>query len=364
MDFVFDLTAALIRGEHDVDLNAPFLTALAQDPLLNRVKWIAEPWDLGEDGYRLGAFPSGWSELNGRFRDDVRHFWRGDEGTAPALGTRLAGSSDLFAHNRRGPTASVNFVTSHDGFTLEDTVSYHRKHNLANGEGNRDGDGHTPSWSCGTEGPTDDPEINALRQRQKRNLAATLMLSQGVPLIRAGDESGKTQQGNNNAYCQDNELSWLDWDLSPEQQAFLVFFQRLARLRRDHEALRRTTFFNGEADDEVSGKDIAWHVPSGNEKTDADWSDPELRCFGALLRGDMPRTETDAQSGQRSRGPLLLMMNGGKQSVRFTLPPPERGGCWERLFDTSKEGSFTRRVVTEKTYLLAGRIFTVLGRAN
>ena len=357
--FRFDLTTALIRGEHDVDLNAPFLTALAQDPRLNRVKWIAEPWDLGDDGYRLGSFPSGWSELNGRFRDDVRHFWRGDDGTAPALATRLAGSSDLFAHNSRGPTASVNFVTSHDGFTLEDTVSYHRKHNLANGEGNRDGDGHSPSWNCGTEGPTDDPEINASRQRQKRNLAATLMLSQGVPLIRAGDELGKTQQGNNNAYCQDNELSWLDWDLSPEQQAFLAFFQRLARLRRDHEASQRATFFNGEADDEVSGKDIAWHVPSGNEKTDADWSDPELRCFGALLRGDMPRTETDAQSGQRSRRPLLLMMNSGEQSVRFTLPPAEKGGRWERLLDTSEMGA-RATACRGKTYSVDGRSCVVL----
>ena len=366
--FRFDLAAALIRGEHAVDLGAPFLTALAQDPLLNRVKWIAEPWDLGDDGYQLGAFPPGWSELNGKFRDDARHFWRGDDAAAPALATRLAGSSDLFAHNGRTPTASVNFVTSHDGFTLHDVVSYHRKHNLANGEQNRDGDGHSPSWSCGVEGPTDDPEINALRQRHKRNLAATLMLSQGVPLIRAGDELGQTQQGNNNAYCQDNEMSWLDWDLSPEQQAFLDFFQRLSRMRRDHEALRRTTFFNGEKPElpagealieQPGGKDVTWYLPSGREKTEADWGNRELRCFGALLRREMPRAETVSPSDQPVRGPLLLMMNSGEQSVRFTLPPAEKGGRWERILDTSKTG---KRVAAHrgKAYVVEGQSFVAL----
>ena len=336
--FRFDLTAALIRGKHAVELDAPFLTALAQDPLLNRVKWIAEPWDLGEDGYRLGSFPTGWSELNGKFRDDVRHFWRGDDGTAPALATRLAGSSDLFAHNGRRPTASVNFVASHDGFTLEDIVSYHRKHNLANGQANRDGDGHSPSWNCGAEGPTDASEINALRQRQKRNLAATLMLSQGVPLIRAGDELGQTQQGNNNAYCQDNELSWLDWDLTGKQKDFLEFFQRLAKFRRDHEAFRRTTFFDGEVAGEVpndaNGKDVAWYLPSGHEKTEADWSKPELRCFGALLRGEIgPNRDESAEEA------LFLIMNSGEQSVSFTLPSAEGGRRWERLLDTSQATS-------------------------
>ena len=332
--FRFDLTAALIRGKHAVELNAPFLAAMAQDPLLNRVKWIAEPWDLGEDGYRLGAFPTGWSELNGKFRDQVRYFWRGDDGTAPALATRLSGSSDLFAHNGRAPTASVNFVASHDGFTLRDVVSYHRKHNLANGQANRDGDDHSPSWNCGAEGPTDAPQINALRRRQKRNLAATLMLSQGVPLIRAGDELGQTQQGNNNAYCQDNELSWLDWDLAGEQKDFLQFFQRLARFRRDHEAFRRAKFFVGEVADGSNGKDVAWYLPSGHEKTEADWSNPELRCFGAWLRGEIgPNRDESAEEA------LFLIMNSGEQSVSFTLPSAEGGRRWERLLDTSQATS-------------------------
>ena len=366
--FRFDLAAALIRGEHAVDLAAPFLTALAQDPLLSRVKWIAEPWDLGDDGYRLGAFPSGWSELNGKFRDEVRHFWRGDDGTAPALATRLAGSSDLFAHNGRTPAASVNFVTSHDGFTLHDVVSYHRKHNLANGEGNRDGDGHSPSWNCGVEGPSDDPKINALRQQQKRNLAATLMLSQGVPLIRAGDELGQTQQGNNNTYCQDNEMSWLDWDLSGEQQTFLEFFQRLVKLRRGHEALRRTAFFNGEKPmlpagetlmEQPAGKDIAWYLPSGREKTESDWNDRELRCFGALLRSETPRTDTDSQNEHPARAPLLLMMNSGEQGVPFTLPAAEGGERWEQILDTSQTGK-TAAAHGGKTYAVGGQSIVTL----
>ena len=361
--FRFDLASALIRGEHTVDLGAPFLTALAQDPLLNRVKWIAEPWDLGDDGYRLGAFPSGWSELNGKFRDEVRHFWRGDDGTASALATRLAGSSDLFAHNGRTPAASVNFITSHDGFTLRDVVSYQRKHNLANRDGNRDGDDHSPSWNCGVEGPTDDPEINALRQRHKRNLAATLMLSQGVPLIRAGDELGQTQQGNNNAYCQDNELSWLDWDLTPEQQAFLEVFQCLAGLRRDHEAFRRTTFFNGETPktppgevliEQPAGKDVIWYLPSGGEKTEADWDSRELRCFGALLRGEIGLNRDESAEEL-----LFLIMNSGEQLVSFTLPPAERGGRWERLLDTSEIGTRATAALGD-TYPVGGQSFVVL----
>ena len=362
--FRFDLTSALIRGEHAVDLGAPLLTALAQDPVLHRVKWIAEPWDLGEDGYRLGSFPPGWSELNGRFRDDVRRFWRGDDGAAAAFATRLTGSSDLFAHNGRRPASSVNFVSSHDGFTLQDTVSYRRKRNLANGEANRDGDDHSPSWNCGVEGPTETPEVNVLRRKQKRNLAAALMLAQGTPLICAGDELGKTQQGNNNAYCQDNELGWLDWDLGPERKTFLQFFQRLVRFRRAHAAFRRTTFFPGESSrteteevpagfpDKKITKEITWCLPSGREMTEADWNDRGLRCFGALLRG-----ETGGQALPES---FLLMMNGGEGCVPFTLPPAGNGSRWRRLLDTGGKDPLERKIVSGATYLLAGPVFAVL----
>ena len=352
--FRFDLASALARTDDGVDMSSALLTAVSQDPVLSRVKLIAEPWDLGEGGYQVGQFPAGWSELNGRFRDDVRCYWRGDDAMPAAMATRLAGSSDLYAHSGREPSASVNFITSHDGFTLDDLVSYSAKHNEANGEDNRDGESQNHSWNCGVEGPSDDSGVRVLRARQKRNLAATMLFSQGVPFISAGDELGRTQRGNNNAYCQDNELSWLRWELTPEQADFLEFVRRAIALRRNQPALRRRDFFNGQTIPGKEGKDLAWYHPDGWELAGHGWHQNPLACFGALLRGE--RSGKGNERGEvRIGDTLFLMLHAGGEEIPFVLPSDRAGGGWEHLLDTAQSEGGQEIVQTSKAYTLQGR---------
>jgi isoamylase len=275
--FRFDLASALARELHAVDKLGAFFDIIHQDPVISQVKLIAEPWDLGEGGYQVGNFPTKWTEWNGKYRDAVRRFWRGDDGVVSELATRLAGSSDLYEQSGRRPYASVNFITAHDGFTLADLVSYRQKHNEANGEENRDGENHNLSWNCGVEGPTDDRRIQDLRERQRRNLVATLMFSSGVPMISGGDELGRTQHGNNNGYCQDNEISWTHWDLSPAQREFHDLTRREVRLWKDHPLLRRRKFFQGRRIRGADVLDFTWVDPSGQEMRDESWSSPAVR---------------------------------------------------------------------------------------
>ena len=323
--FRFDLTSALARESDAFETGSGFFDAVQQDPVLSRVKLIAEPWDTDPGGYAVGRCPTGWSEWNGKFRDDVRQFWKGDSGKIASIATRLSGSSDYYNHTGRAPMASVNFVTSHDGFTLHDLVSYERKHNMANGEHNRDGDNHNNSRNYGVEGPTQAPEINELRQRQKRNFFATLLLSAGTPMIASGDELGKTQRGNNNAYCQDNELSWLDWRLDPEVEQLLAFVKFLIRLRRENASLRRKTFFTGTVTDGVEFKDIAWFTPEGSEMLAQHWRESERRALGVLA------------GPQQGGKPLLLLLNASPRAIDFQLPPALAGTHWQILFDTAHD---------------------------
>ena len=332
--FRFDLASALARELHAVDKLGAFFDIIHQDPVLSQVKLIAEPWDLGEGGYQVGNFPVGWTEWNGKYRDCVRRFWKGDGGTRSELATRLAGSADLYETSGRRPHASINFVTAHDGFTLRDLVSYDRKHNEANLEENRDGSDDNHSWNCGVEGPTADRAILGLRDRQVRNLLATMVLSQGVPMIVAGDEMGRTQGGNNNAYCLDDETSWVDWSLDPSRRELLAFTQHLLALRREHPVLRRRTFFQGRPLRGAGVKDLAWVDPSGQEIDDHDWQVGYARCLGALLRGDA-LDELD-ENGDPTRGDtLLLLLNAHHGPKAFRLPAPREGWRWEPLLDTA-----------------------------
>ena len=332
--FRFDLASALARELFEVDKLGSFFDIIQQDPILSQVKLIAEPWDLGEGGYQVGNFPAGWTEWNGRYRDSVRQFWRGDGGQVSQLASRLAGSSDLYAQGGRRPYASINFVTSHDGFTLRDLVSYDTKHNESNGEANRDGEVHNLSWNCGVEGPTDDPAILALRARQVRNFLATLLLSQGVPMLAAGDEIGRTQHGNNNAYCQDNEISWIDWDLTPEKRDLLAFTRRLINFRATHPVLRRRTFFQGRGIRGEDVTDILWLDPDGTEMTDAGWTAPHVRCLGVMLVGDAI-AEIDERGEPIHDDTLLILLNAGETPTSFTLPPAPIRQAWELVLDTN-----------------------------
>jgi glycogen operon protein len=332
--FRFDLASALARELYEVDRLAAFFDVIHQDPVLSQVKLIAEPWDLGDGGYQVGNFPVLWTEWNGRYRDTVRRFWRGDDGVVSELATRLAGSNDLYEHSGRRPYASINFITAHDGFTLRDLVSYNQKHNEANLEENRDGENHNLSWNCGVEGETDDPEILALRARQVRNLLATLLLSQGVPMLTAGDEMGRTQRGNNNAYCQDNEISWLHWDVTPEQESLLKFTRRLIRLRLEQPVLKRRRYFQGRLIRGADVKDIVWLDPSGQEMTDESWNSVSLRSLGVLLSGDAT-DETDDLGNPITGDTLLLLFNAHHEEVEFILPVSGLGRRWLRLFDTT-----------------------------
>ena len=341
--FRFDLASALARELHAVDKLGAFFDIIHQDPILSRVKLIAEPWDLGEGGYQVGNFPVLWTEWNGKYRDTVRSFWRGDGGAVSELATRLTGSSDLYEHNGRRPYASINFITSHDGFALQDLVSYNDKHNEANGHDNDDGDSHNLSWNSGTEGPTDDAAILELRNRRKKNLIATLMFSQGVPMLRGGDELSKTQLGNNNTYCQDSELTWLDWELDEEQQEFLKFVQSVIRLWRRNPVFQRRHFFQGRELRNDAHSDIHWIAPSGTEMSDADWNSPSARCIGVRLDGRMI-DEVDERGRPISGKTTLLLLNAAETRSEFRLPVTDPHDSWKLILDTSSTTSEGQRL--------------------
>jgi isoamylase len=330
--FRFDLASTLARELFEVNKLGAFFDIIHQDPVLSQVKLIAEPWDVGPGGYQVGNFPAGWTEWNGKYRDCVRRFWKGDGGTVAELATRFCGSSDLYECSGRRPYASINFVTCHDGFTLRDLVSYNRKHNAANGEDNRDGSDNNDSWNCGCEGPTDDAAINALRRRQMKNFIATLLLSQGVPMLRAGDELGQTQQGNNNVYCQDNELSWLDWDLKEEDRELLEFVKTASRIRREQPVLQRRKFFEGRSIRGAGVQDISWFNPAAEEMSDADWAG-FVRCFGVRLAGDLI-DEVDERGEPIVGDTLLVLLNAHHEPIQFSLPQTTAPQYWELLWDT------------------------------
>jgi len=350
--FRFDLGTILAREDNGFDNQSGFLKAVSCDPLLSTVKLIAEPWDCGPGGYQVGAFPPGWAEWNDKFRDDVRDFWRG-ELSGQRLADRLCASEPFFHHRGRRPWACVNFVTAHDGFTLNDVVSYNDKHNENNGEENRDGTSDNRSWNCGVEGPTEDPNILAFRARQMRNMMATLLLSQGTPMITAGDEFARTQHGNNNAYCQDNEISWVDWSLRRKNASMVDFVRRLTSLRHKYPILRRNLFLNGQFIDELGVRDVTWINPTGVQMSDGDWNSPDLRCFGMLLDGRAPTT------GIRQRGKeatILLLINGGADDLEFKLPECTGGCAWKLIVDTSIEQTPDKPAFAVGTgYKLEGR---------
>jgi glycogen operon protein len=325
--FRFDLASALARELHDVDRLGAFFDIIHQDPLLSQVKLIAEPWDLGEGGYQVGNFPVGWTEWNGKYRDNVRRYWKGDDGMLGEFAFRLTGSADLYETSGRLPSASVNFVTAHDGFTLHDLVSFNDKHNEANQDENRDGESHNNSWNCGAEGPTDDADVNALRAQQKRNFLATLILSQGVPMLLAGDELGRTQQGNNNTYCQDNELSWVDW--AAKDDALEKFTAELIGVRKRHPTFRRRRYFQGK---NLRGQDLQWLNPDGVEMSPEHWADPFARCVGALFLA-AGFEEQDARGEPITDDDFLLLLNAHYESIEFKLPTGHR---WRAVVDTAR----------------------------
>jgi glycogen operon protein len=336
--FRFDLASTLARQFHEVDRLSAFFELVNQDPVISRVKLIAEPWDVGDGGYQVGNFPPLWTEWNGRYRDTVRDFWRSEPATLAEFASRFTGSSDLYESDNRRPIASINFITAHDGFTLNDLVSYNEKHNEANGEDNRDGESHNRSWNCGIEGPTDDPEVVELRERQKRNFLATLLLSQGVPMIAHGDERGRTQQGNNNVYCQDNELSWVDWE-GPADQAqanseLTEFTARLIALRREHPIFRRQRFFQGRPIRGSNIDDIAWLRPDAQQMDDEDWNTGYARSVAIFLNGQgIPDRD---QLGERViDDSFLLLINGHYEEITFVLPDKEYGPGWITVLDTA-----------------------------
>jgi glycogen operon protein len=341
--FRFDLAAALARELHDVDRLSAFFDVINQDPIVSQVKLIAEPWDVGEGGYQVGNFPPLWAEWNGKYRDDVRRYWKGDPGTLADLGYRLTGSSDLYHRDGRHPSASINFITAHDGFTLHDLVSYNEKHNEANGENNQDGANDNHSWNHGVEGPTKKPDVIELRERQERNFMATLLLSQGVPMILGGDEISRTQQGNNNAYCQDNETTWFDWEIDTARQKLMRFTQRLIRLRRDHPNLRRRKFFQDRSVDpahlqniEVEGKfvqDVRWVRPDGGDMTEEEWHAGWVRCLGLFLSGKM-LDHVDALGNRLRDETFLMMLNPHWEPIKFYLPESGSKTYWKLLLDT------------------------------
>jgi isoamylase len=332
--FRFDLASTLARELHDVDRLSAFFDIIHQDPVLSQVKLIAEPWDLGQGGYQVGNFPPGWAEWNGLYRDTIRRYWKGDGGQVAELAYRLSGSSDLYEGGGRRPHASINFVTAHDGFTLHDLVSYNQKHNDANGEDNADGTDDNLSWNCGVEGPTTKPSIADLRERQKRNILATLLLSQGVPMLCGGDEIGRTQRGNNNAYCQDNEISWVDWKLNKPQQSLLAFTRNLIALRQKHSVFRRRRFFQGRRIRGAEVKDLSWVRPDGKEMTDDDWAQGYVRCRGVRLVGHAI-DEKDAKGRPIVDDTFLLLLNAHHEPRPFTLPAHKRGVRWQPVFDTA-----------------------------
>jgi isoamylase len=356
--FRFDLASALARELHAVDRLGAFFDIIHQDPVISQVKLIAEPWDLGEGGYQVGNFPVGWAEWNGKYRDAVRRFWKGDGDMVSEMATRLAGSSDLYEHSGRRPYASVNFITCHDGFTLHDLVSYNERHNEANLEGNQDGESHNNSWNCGVEGPTDDPAVWALREQQKRNLLATLFLSQGVPMLYAGDEMGRSQGGNNNAYCQDNDMNWVRWDWSPEQEDLVSFVKYMITVLNQQPVLRRRQFFQGRPIRGGAVKDITWFEPNGAEMSDQAWGATSMRGLGVRLLGTEIE-ETDEKGDGVIGDTLFLMFNPYYQPIRFVLPSRTPSRAWETVLDTSRIDWGRRMVLESPDYALPARAVAV-----
>jgi isoamylase len=356
--FRFDLASALARELHAVDKLGAFFDIIHQDPVLSQVKLIAEPWDLGEGGYQVGNFPTKWTEWNGKYRDTVRRFWRGDGGVVSELATRLSGSSDLYEQSGRRPYASINFISAHDGFTLADLVSYNDKHNDANGEQNKDGENQNWSWNCGVEGATTDRRVQELRARQRRNLLATLLLSVGVPMISGGDEQGRTQCGNNNAYCQDNEISWTHWELSAEQNEFLQFARRVIGIWKDHPVLRRRRFFQGRSIRGAEVLDIAWLDASGAEMTDETWNAPDERCLGVRLNGDAIQEVNER--GQRIVGDTLLLLLNAGPALPFVLPATAPIERWDTVLDTADPWQAVRRLRAGDRYELQAHSMAVL----
>jgi isoamylase len=359
--FRFDLGTILAREPNGFDNQSGFLKVCHQDPVLRTVKLIAEPWDCGPGGYQVGGFPPGWAEWNDRYRDTVRDYWKG-EASASEVAPRLCASADVFNQHGRRPWACVNFVTAHDGFTLNDIVTYNEKHNEANGEDNKDGSSDNRSWNCGVEGPSDDPAINGLRERQIRNMLATLLLSQGTPMMVAGDEFGRTQQGNNNAYCQDDEISWLNWDLGEKGQSLVRFVQSLCALRKKYPILRRSRFLTGAYDEELEVKDLTWINASGTEMTGEEWSDQGMKCFGMLMDGRA------RPSGVRQRGTeaaMLMVLNSHFDLVDFTLPEYPDGNIWTLLIDTNiTDSAPVYAGKSGDTYGATGRSLLVFVRGN
>jgi isoamylase len=355
--FRFDLASALARELHEVDRLGAFFDIIHQDPVLSQVKLIAEPWDLGEGGYQVGNFPVLWAEWNGIYRDVVRGFWRGDKGLIDNLAYRLTGSSDLYERSGRRPYASINFVTAHDGFTLRDLVSYNEKHNEENGEENRDGTDENLSFNYGTEGPSDDPQIEAVRARQQRNFLATLLLSQGVPMLQAGDELGRTQRGNNNAYCQDNEISWLDWNLDAARWKLLEFTRGVIRIFHEHPVLRRRKFFQGRKIRGSEVKDLSWFRPDGEEMREEDWHNRSLNCLGIRFAGDAI-DEVDERGRRITDDTLLLLLNAHDRQVSFVLPAHRAEVRWEQILDTREptgQSRHRRQVKGRQSYRLESR---------
>ena len=357
--FRFDLCPALARENGDYGQGSAFFDAIRQDPVMAGLKLIAEPWDIGPNGYQLGNFPPGWAEWNGQYRDTVRRFWKGDQGLVADLASRLAGSSDIFGYRGRRPWASINFITAHDGFTLQDLVSYNDKHNAANGEDNHDGSDANSSWNCGVEGPSCDPAVVALRDRQKRNLLATLLLSLGVPMLLAGDEIGRSQGGNNNAYCQDNEISWVDWEnIRPEDRDLARFVSYLIHLRRSHRVFSRPRFFRGEVLSEAGVKDITWITPSGTEATAEDWNNPMALSLGYVLSG--AAGEFFSPGGQRDIDEsFLVIINARPEDIEFAIPALAAPMSWEALLDTAQS---TGRVTDGRCYA-PGEVYRLQARS-
>jgi glycogen operon protein len=354
--FRFDLATILGRYADGFNERHSFLVACRQDPVLSKVKLIAEPWDCGPGGYQVGGFAPGWAEWNDKFRDNVRAYWKGDRGELGELARRLTASGDLYNQRGRRPFASVNFITAHDGFTLRDVVSYDHKHNEANDENNQDGTDRNLSWNHGYEGATDDPSIRRLRLQQMRNMLATLLFAQGTPMLVAGDEFGRTQHGNNNAYCQDNELSWVDWTLDDEGRELLAFCQHLIALRRSYPILRRQRFLVGHYNEELDVKDVTWLAPDGSEMTEEHWHDEEARCMGMLMDG---RAQPSGVKRSGADATLLLLLNADHQPCEFQLPEVRGGRQWLCLVDTHTAQTVPRPVQQDAVELL-GRSLQLL----
>jgi glycogen operon protein len=357
--FRFDLASALARELHDVDRLSSFFDIIHQDPILSRLKLIAEPWDVGEGGYQVGNFPVLWAEWNGKYRDTVRRYWKGDEGQLSDLAYRLTGSSDLYKGDGRKPSASINFITSHDGFTLNDLVSYNEKHNIANGEDNQDGTNDNSSWNMGVEGPTEDTVVQLARQVQMRNFLATLLLSQGVPMICGGDEIARTQFGNNNAYCQDNELSWFDWTRAAQQQSLFAFVAGLIELRKKHPNLRRRNFYQDRSIRNSLVKDIAWFASDGHEMTDEEWNSGWIRSIAVVINGETLGT-VDEMGRPLVDDTFLVLINSYHDAVGFMLPSSPRNRPWRNMVDTGNlESPFSNGPV-EPSLHVAGRSLRLL----